>query len=135
MTAAAIRMVMGCCWEREPGTYCWADVALLDSDVPWELGKWTHVALVFESAQPQFWVNGRLTKLLHRVSTDGQNMTGPAAGDLHDFVPNQSNGSFTIGGAPRRLPVETTLSTARSTKYGSRSSAGRLIRKCSCSKM
>ena len=48
-----------------------------------EPGKWTHVALVCEKRDVQFWVNGRLAK-------DFGN----------DFPPMLPTGAFSIGGAP-----------------------------------
>ncbi len=66
--------------------YMFGDVGWFDSGVPVELGKWTHVALVYQWGSDQLWVNGR-----------------PAGEPVASWRPYPPKGTFFIGGNPSGL--------------------------------
>jgi hypothetical protein len=45
-------------WDRK-WQYLLGDVSRVDSGIPCEMGRWTHLALVCEAGKSQLWVNGR----------------------------------------------------------------------------
>jgi hypothetical protein len=75
-------------WEKGWAIHLpWIETRRLD--VPYEIDQWTHVALVRERGELQFWVNGRLAKSLGNMP-----------------IPKQPGGPFMIGGVPESIDAQ-----------------------------